>query len=811
MQLHRLRLVNFRQHADTDIVLGSGMTAIIGPNGAGKTTLLEAIAWAFFGTPAARGTRESLRRLGAPARSPVRVEVEFTLGAHEYRAVRAFHQAELYQDANPAAVVSGQQEVTARMQRLLGMTRDEFFNTYFTGQKELTVMAQMGPAERARFLSRVLGYEKLREAQDLLRERRAVLRAERGGLEQGLGDERELERELASCRERLDAARRAVAAATQRHAGAEALVARVGPAWTRMAELRESVLALDGERRLAQQHVEEARREFQRLDRELADALSARSALQNLEPQLAVLGELRQELERLDRESEAAGQRRDLLGQGRELEAQLAHARARLAERLTAEAGRRAAEAALAAAQEERRAAESEEERIRTGWVRDRQDAETKRQALLDQYQDLKTHRARITEAGADGACPTCLRPLGQEYQGVLDTLGRQLEEIAINGRFFQQRMKQLAAEPAELREALARRVRATAALDAVVEGAARAAALERERLDLVDEVARLEGRAAVVGRDLAALPEGYDAELHERVRNRLKELEPVQSQATALRVRAERAEQLVRDAEAAERALSERESRLARLAETIAAAGFSDEAFNAAREQYEAAAAGVRQAELDLATVDGDRKVALAALEQVERRQRERAARTQQLEQLKVDLRLHDELDRCFQDLRTELNAHLRPELSEVASAFLSDLTDGRYGEMDLDEEYRILVLEDGVAKPVISGGEEDVANLVLRIAISQLVADRAGQPLSLLVLDEVFGGLDDSRREQVLTLLRRLADRFPQVIVITHLEAVRDGVDRVLRVTFDPTRGLAEVSEDQGGGSRPREDVAA
>jgi exonuclease SbcC len=97
-----------------------------------------------------------------------------------------------------------------------------------------------------------------------------------------------------------------------------------------------------------------------------------------------------------------------------------------------------------------------------------------------------------------------------------------------------------------------------------------------------------------------------------------------------------------------------------------------------------------------------------------------------------------------------------------------------------------------------VISGGEEDVANLVLRLAISQMVAERAGQPLSLLVLDEIFGSLDEQRREHVVALLRRLADRFPQVILITHIESVRDSVDRVLRVAVDPGTGAAMVRDE-------------
>ena len=67
MKLHRLRLVNFRQHADTEIVFGDGITGIIGPNGSGKTSLLEAIAWAIYGNPAARGDKDSIRNLRAKA------------------------------------------------------------------------------------------------------------------------------------------------------------------------------------------------------------------------------------------------------------------------------------------------------------------------------------------------------------------------------------------------------------------------------------------------------------------------------------------------------------------------------------------------------------------------------------------------------------------------------------------------------------------------------------------------------------------------------------------------------------------------
>ncbi len=177
MQINRLRLCNFRQHEHTDLELGAGLTGIVGPNGAGKTTLLEAIAWAMYGMSAARGSRDSIRRRGAPPRARVEVELEFSLGAHRYRVIRTLNGAELYQDGDPAPIANSIGAVTERVTRLLGMTRDEFFNTYFTGQKELAVMAAMSAPERAQFLSRVLGYERIRAAQDRLKERRSALRA----------------------------------------------------------------------------------------------------------------------------------------------------------------------------------------------------------------------------------------------------------------------------------------------------------------------------------------------------------------------------------------------------------------------------------------------------------------------------------------------------------------------------------------------------------------------------------------------------------------------------------------------------------
>ncbi len=796
MRLHRLRLVNFRQHEHTELEFGDGITGIFGPNGAGKTTILEAIAWAMYGAQAVRGDKDSIRRLGAKGRAGVAVELEFRLGAHEYRVARGLSTATLHQDGQ--VVANSLKTVTDRLERALGMTHEEFFSTYFTGQKELAVMASLGRTERAAFLSRVLGYERLRGAQERVREVRNAIAAEVRGLETGLSDAVVLGAERRGAEERLAQARATARSAdAARRQAAEAL-AREEPRWNEWIGRRERTLSLDGERRMAEQAVVSARQEFQRLDKELADALAAREQLRQLDAELAPVARLKREIAELERlQREAAARRAE--------EAQLAELRrtARTLERRLAELGDVAdalvrAEAAARGRQERLEAVERAVEEERTAWVRDRQYAETKRTELLRLYEELKEQRDQIVKLGPDGTCPTCKRPLGAEYATVLALLDSQLEVITGDGKYFRQRLEQLAQPPAKLLDAEAERDRvleeSRRASARVGELAAQAEERERARAEL----AEAERRAGELERRVNARPVGYEAARHDAVRAELAKREPIALEAAALEERARRAETLVKEAERAEHQLSAGERRVRQLTDAVRAEGFSDVEYLQAKDRYDRAVGALREAELAVVEARGELNRAEDDVRDVKRREAERAQRERQIADLKMRQRLHNELDRAFSDLRGELNARMRPEIAELASGFLADLTDGRYDELDLTEDYTVTVLEGGVPKPVISGGEEDITSLVLRLAISQMIAERAGQPLSLLVLDEIFGSLDDARRLHVVGLLRRLADRFPQVILITHIEQVREGLDRVIRVDFDPARGTSIVRDD-------------
>ncbi|HVE78574.1 MAG TPA: SMC family ATPase [Gemmatimonadaceae bacterium] len=793
MRLNSLQMVNFRQHVDSRIAFDLGLTAIIGPNGAGKSTILEAIAWAIYGPSAARGTRDTIRFRRAAGKAPVRVELDFELGRHRYHVVRGLTNAELYIDGQPVAnSING---VTDMLQRRLGMTQREFFNTYFTGQKELSVMAAMQPAERARFLSQVLGYERLRTAQDLVRSTRAQIVKQVEGVRMGMPDAEAIERTLRDAEGRVAAATARAADASHAQATATASLAAVGPRWEAAQRERERWTELAGELRVAEGEEAALGRDEERLRRELGDVANARADLERLSRDLKPLDEVAEEFQRLETLAREEGRRQALSETARALDEELGRLRERLARIEAAPAREREFAAELETRRKALEEAQAALEARHTEWVRDRQEAETKRQALRQQYAELRDQRDRLVAAGEQGTCPTCARPLGGHYSQVLELLDGQIETARVDGTYFRNRLDQLEQMPEEVRVLDDRRRVVFQEVGALERRLTKVQLAVQELGQLQRDLASKEQRRESLRRDLEAIPPGYDAARHQELRREIDRLTPLNAKAARLSAQIEREPQLQRDRERVGQQRQAAQARLEVLRSKREALRVSEADYGRLRAEHEGAVAALRAADLAAVGAEAEVRTASELRERALEARRALAKVQEKLDALLRDKRLHDELDRAYSDIRTDLNLQLRPEISELASAFLTELTDARYSELELDDQYRLTVLEDGVPKPVISGGEEDLTNLVFRLAISQMIAERAGQSFSLLVLDEVFGSLDESRRHNVVELLRRLRDRFEQVILITHIESVREGVDRVITVRYDEQSGAAVV----------------
>ena len=798
MHLNSLRLCNFRQHADSRIVFDSGLTGIIGPNGAGKSTVLEGIAWALYGTPAARGTRDSIRFNRAGARAQVRVELDFELGGHRYLVSRGLTNAELFLDGASTPIANTITGVTELLRRRLGMSLDEFFNTYFTGQKELSVMAAMGPSERAQFLSRVLGYEKLRTAQALVRERRRIILAEAAGLRAGMPDPESVARMLGDAKARVEVAESRARESSERRTRAGEILDRVTPRWEMLQRERERLQALLAELRVSESEAAGLSRDSERLDRELTDVSAARVELERIRAEIAPLGEIVSALHEMDRLYAEEGRRRTLLESARALAEDLGRLRERRAKIEAAPGLEEQVTTELADKRHELQRVEDELEAKRTDWVRDRQEAETKLEALRRQHAELKEQRERLVAAGENGICPTCARPLGDHYRSVLDLIDDQLNTAVVDGSYYRKRLDQLVEMPPAVKALGEQRRVALDSVGKLERRLVRVQSAVQELAQIGREIVQKEDRDRGLREDLSKIPVGYDQARHEQLRRDLERLQPLDARAARLGAQVEREGQLRRERERVTQATDLTSRRIAELQRQRQAIQFSEQSWDAMRAEYERAATELRAAELASVGADAEAAAAQGALDTALQAQRDLARSQAQLDELNRDKRMHDELDRAYSDMRTDLNVQLRPEISELASSFLTELTDARYSELELDDQYNVLVLEEGIPKPVISGGEEDLANLVLRLAISQMIAERAGQSFSLLILDEIFGSLDESRRHNVVELLRRLQDRFEQVILITHIESVREGLDRVITVRYDEETGASRVEQE-------------
>jgi exonuclease SbcC len=92
-------------------------------------------------------------------------------------------------------------------------------------------------------------------------------------------------------------------------------------------------------------------------------------------------------------------------------------------------------------------------------------------------------------------------------------------------------------------------------------------------------------------------------------------------------------------------------------------------------------------------------------------------------------------------------------------------------------------------------SGGEAFRINFAIRIALSQLLARRAGARLRSLVIDEGFGTQDAQGRERLVEAINAIQTDFDRIIVITHIDELKDAFPVRIQVTKTAQGSQIEV----------------
>ncbi len=125
-----------------------------------------------------------------------------------------------------------------------------------------------------------------------------------------------------------------------------------------------------------------------------------------------------------------------------------------------------------------------------------------------------------------------------------------------------------------------------------------------------------------------------------------------------------------------------------------------------------------------------------------------------------------------------------LLPTLNAEMDKVLDGVVNFRvYLKADEDTNALDILLDDGVPRPLElgSGMERFVGSLALRVALSNLTT--LPKP-DFMIIDEGFGSLDDDNAMACVSLLRTLKRWFRFVLVISHVDAIKESVDSFIEI---------------------------
>ncbi len=301
----------------------------------------------------------------------------------------------------------------------------------------------------------------------------------------------------------------------------------------------------------------------------------------------------------------------------------------------------------------------------------------------------------------------------------------------------------------------------------------------------------------------------GYDSGRHDRVRKRLTSLEHYEGLMRKL----EEAERLVgQEKESAVRAKeAAQEIRLSLEVEGQKRMSLDKELdripqllnnYTQAENEYQALVARQKQKQEALWSV----KAKLERLKELEEKRREKG---KQLSQVVKEEKVYIDLAQAFgkRGIQALLIEGALPEIEAEANELLSRMTDNRMQiKIETQRETKagnvVETLDIRVSDEIgtrnyemFSGGEAFRINFAIRIALSKLLARRAAARLPTLVIDEGFGTQDSIGIEKLKEAINSIQNDFDKILVITHIEELRDAFSTRINVLKTANGSTLEV----------------
>ena len=832
----KLRLRNFMCYRDNVPPLlldGVHVACLCGDNGAGKSALLDAITWALWGKAYRARSDDDLIHMG---RDEMEVELEFLVSGNLYRVVRKRERGagrragrsilELHLSTGEGFLpitANTLRETQQKINQVLHMDFETFINSAFLVQGRADEFTIKSPDKRKEVLAEILNLGYYDTLEERAREEARRSRETRTALETAI---QELGRELERREDYRSRARDVEALLGEREQLLQAHEAKV----QRLRLERQALELKQGQLGETQQRLSQREADLARL-RQRAESIQ--KDITNAE---AVVGDAEEIGPAYQRFRQAAARKDDLDAKAAEylrlsqrksvLERELERARAELekeqallsrkAQELQSRSqGLEEASAQLAETEEALKSLAEVEGRaatVRTELQRlgaESAALKVNNEQLKREMDEIKAHMEQLRRG--QGVCPLCGTELGQ------DRCENVLSDYEARGTSKGDEFRQNSAKLSRLQEEERRQARELAGLEGRLKGeraplqgkagALRqaveqatlaageapqvAASLDQLERHLADKDYAVEAQSSLPA-VLAGLEQlGYDQEAHEATRREYESLRPIEERHRLLEeaqrrlpVERERLGEARKEIEAREREAATDQAQAQELARELESLPKTVEELATQEQAARSLAAEVDGLRQELGAARRD----LARLDELEGSRVEKGAA---LAKAVEEQALFDELVLAFgrKGIQALIIESALPEIEEEANGLLGRMTDNR---MSLKlETQAVLRSRDAIQETLeirisdelgarsyetYSGGEAFRVNVALRIALSRLLARRAGAPLPTLFIDEGFGTQDVLGRDKVVEAIRAIQDEFELIIVITHIEELKE-----------------------------------
>jgi exonuclease SbcC len=828
-----LRISGFLSYRDT-VELDFNkfdLACISGHNGAGKSSLLDAITWTLFGE--ARGKSAEVINIHAEVKA-AEVAMTFEHEGNTYRVQRTLPRGKTtvlefqIQDGTAWKPLSEKttRETQTRIEQTLRLDYETFVNASFFLQGRADQFTQQNATKRKEVLANILGLEVWEEYKARTAEKRKRIETEvetidgrMAEIDSELSEEEartirlgELQRtlnHLSAAREAHESVlqnikRNAVLLEEQRKLTA-ALAAGIERTRTALASLEARLADKESDRasyadlvnrskeiESAHKAWQKARKDLEALDKVAAEFHEHQTERATLQEQIAV------EKARLDEE------RRGLAVEAEEIEKQ----RLETGDLESVVEGKRS----LLLETEKKLANREELERQRNSARETQAELKAENDALKLQMDELKARIERLESA--DGAtCPLCDQDLTEEHRtSTLERLHREGTHMGDRHRGNRAKASELVNQVASLESQIASlssaendRVRFAGEISQLTERLDRLRSVAKEwettgrkRLKEVEKLLESRKYAAPaqklltrLDRELAKL--GYDVSAHDTVREQENELRSAEEDFINLKSAREASRQIEGEISNLESEIAKRKSEVDSLeAEFLTA--------QASLESAESQAPDLDEAGRELFRLREEENRARAELGGAQQRvdvlktQRARKADYgKEREELQKRIAQHRTLETAFgrNGVPALLIEQALPQIEEKANELLDRLSDGsmsirfvtqaEYKDKkrdDLKETLDIQISDSAGLRnyEMYSGGEAFRVNFAIRLALSEILAQRKGARLQTLVIDEGFGSQDTQGRQRLIEAINLVKPDFAKILVITHLDELKD-----------------------------------